>query len=80
MSKSVKKKMVIELVYDNKEEALKLLKKINYNNINELASMKFHSNNAYMQTQLTFFKPLVEPKTEIINGKNYLVFPSSMNF
>jgi len=77
--KAVKKKLVIEIVYERKEDALELIRKIHYRNINDLKPMKVLLNNAHMQTELTFQKPLIEPRIEFINGNQCLIFPSSIN-
>lgn len=79
MSKAVRRKLTIEIVFDSREDVVKLLDKIHIKNINELAPIKIHLNNSYMQAETIFLKPVVEPRIEFINGNKCLVFPSSMN-
>lgn len=80
MKPPLKRKLVVEIIYESRTDALELLKQIHYHNISDLGDIKEFINGACMQVTKTFVKPLIEPRVETINGKQCLVFPSLINF
>ena len=80
MKLPLKRKLVVEIIYESRTDALDLLKQIHYHNISDLGDMKQFKNGACMQVTKTFVKPLIEPRIEIINGNQCMVFTSLINF
>lgn len=50
MTKVLRRKLVIEIVYENKHDAVDLIRQIHANNIHDSFGLKLFKNTAYMQT------------------------------
>ena len=79
MSKKIQRKLTIEIIYDNKEDALEVLRRINSKTLNSISTLNFQYNQSYLKAESTFLKPFIEPRIEYINGNKCLIYPSSMN-
>lgn len=80
MTKKLQRKLTIEIIYDNKEDALEVLRRINTKTLNSLSVLNFKYNRTYLKAESTYLKPFVEPRIETIGENKCLIFPSSMNF